>query len=82
MEAKGLRVNMGKTKVMRCRVKGVQAENSGKWPCSVCRKGVGRNSIRCVSCNKWVHKKCSNVKGRLNTVADFKCPTCVKGSQQ
>ena len=79
MEAKGLRVNMGKTKVMRCRVKGVQAENSGKWPCSVCRKGVGRNSIRCVSCNKWVHKKCSNVKGRLNTVADFKCPTCVKG---
>ena len=32
-----------------------------------------------MSCNKWVHKKCSNVKGRLNTVADFKCPTCVKG---
>ena len=50
MEAKGLRVNAGKTKVMQCRVSGVQSEDSGKHPCGVCRKGVGDNSIRCVEC--------------------------------
>ena len=48
MEAKGLRVNAGKIKVMQCRVSGVQSEDSGKHPCGVCRKGVGDNSIQCV----------------------------------
>ena len=48
MEATGLRVNAGKTKVMQCRVSRVQSEDSGKHPCGVCRKGVGDNSIRCV----------------------------------
>ena len=33
MEAKGLRVNAGKTKVMQCRVNRVQSEDSGKHPC-------------------------------------------------
>ena len=44
MELKGLRVNMGKTKVMCCNVGFGQRENSGKWPCAVCRKGFGANS--------------------------------------
>ena len=35
MERKGLRVNMAKTKVMKCQVGSGQAENSGKWPCGV-----------------------------------------------
>ena len=57
MEGKGLRVNLGKTKVMRCRVSGGQVEKSGKRPCSVCRKGVGeRNAIRCMLCQAWVLK--------------------------
>ena len=30
MEQKGLKVNMGKTKVMNCKVRQGQAENSGK----------------------------------------------------
>ena len=47
MEEKGLRVNVGKTKVMKCQVGSGQVKNSGKWPCGVCRKGVGRNSICC-----------------------------------
>jgi hypothetical protein len=50
MEQKGLRINMGKTKVMKCKVRQGQAENSGKSQCGVCRKGVGRNSI---CCTKW-----------------------------
>ena len=45
MESKGLRVNIGKTKVMICERDTGQIAESGKWPCSVCRKGVGRNSI-------------------------------------
>ena len=45
VELKGLRVNMGKTKVMKCKVRQGQADNSGKFPCGICRKGVARNSI-------------------------------------
>src|SRR5213082_287786 len=71
MERKGLRVNMAKTKVMKCQLRSGQAEDSGKWPCGVCRKGVGRNSLVCGVCRKWVHKKCSGVKGRLKAFENF-----------
>ena len=49
MELKGLRVNIGKTKVIRCQVRIGQAEDSGKYPCGVCKQGVGDNSIKCVA---------------------------------
>jgi hypothetical protein len=81
MEEKGLRVNMGKTKVMRCHVVSGQTENSGKWPCSVCRKGVGANSVKCEKCKMWVHKKCSGVSGSLVSIVDFCCKKCVEGNQ-
>ena len=45
MEEKGLRVNVGKTKIMWCRVSEGQAKDSGEHPCGVCRNGVGDNSI-------------------------------------
>ena len=45
MEAKGLRVNMGKTKIMVSGVNLQTLKDSGKYPCSVCRKDVGSNSI-------------------------------------
>jgi hypothetical protein len=32
-----------------------------KYPCGVCGKDVGRNSL-CTSCEKWIHKRCSGVK--------------------
>ena len=76
MERKGLRVNMAKTKVMKCQVGSGQAENSGKWPCGVCRKGVGRNSLLCGVCKRWVHRKCSGVKGRLKANENFSCSVC------
>ena len=79
MEAKGLRVNMGKTKIMKCQMQCGIAEDSGKWPCGVCRKGVGRNSIMCTKCKKWVHQRCSGVSGRLELVKDFRCKTCESG---
>src|SRR5881398_506727 len=74
LKEKGLRVNIGKTKVMNCRVGVGQVENSDRYPCGICRKGVGRNSVRfCTSCKKWIHKRCSGVVGRLAKVGDFKC---------
>ena len=40
MEAKGLRVNMGKTKVMISAPNLHTLKDSGKYPCAVCRTGV------------------------------------------
>ena len=79
LESKGLRVNMGKTKVMKCRNSSGETEDSGKWPCGVCRKGVGRNSVVCGSCKKWIHKKCAGVKGRLKADVNFCCSVCASG---
>ena len=47
MEQKGLRVNSGKTKVMISKHKCNPQNKTGKFPCSVCLMGVGRNSILC-----------------------------------
>jgi len=39
-----------------------------RWPCGVCGRGVGNNSIECTSCQKWVHRKCSGIKGSMYKV--------------
>ena len=52
LERKGLKVNVGKTKVMKCMVGSGVVVETGKYPCGVCRKGVGKNSILCTKCNK------------------------------
>jgi hypothetical protein len=51
---------------------------STKWPCVVCRQGVGVNSILCRLCNRWVHKKCSGVVGKLKEMVGYKCPRCTR----
>jgi hypothetical protein len=76
MEEKGLRVNMGKTKVMKCQVMRGRTVAIGKFPCGVCRTGVRGNSIQCKKCEKWVHKKCSGVKSKLVVDDDFECSRC------
>jgi len=47
VEDKGMKVNMNKTKVLINGEihKGVQ--NTRRWPCGVCSRGVGRNSMQC-----------------------------------
>ena len=77
MEGKGLAVNLAKTKVIISDKNCGLSFTSGKYPCGVCHKGVGVNSIFCTYCNKWVHKRCSGVSGRLDAVADFRCRTCL-----
>ena len=77
MEAKGLRVNMPKTKVMICEADSNPLKKSGKYPCGVCRSGVGSNSIYCSTCSHWVHKACSGIKGRLKPDPEFTCSRCL-----
>ena len=56
LKSKGLKVNMGKTKVMISGRDHYTLQTSGKYPCVVCRKGVRKNSIFFSGCSSWVHK--------------------------
>ena len=56
MEKKGLRVNVGKTKVMIYGTGLNLLQSSGEYPCAVCRTGVGNNIIYCNGCNFWCIK--------------------------
>ena len=76
MEAKGLRVNMEKTKIMVSGFNLQTLKHSGKYLCSVGRKGVGSNSIYCAVCSHWVHKKCSGVISSLKSNPDYRCSRC------
>ena len=43
----------------------------------VCGRGVGSNSVQCASCHKWLHKKCSGIKGSMYKVMrSFICRGC------
>ena len=74
---KGFKVNARKSKVIVGSSGGKMIVNSGKWPCGVCGKGVQANSVQCTVCKKWIHKRCSGVRGDLSWVADsFRCRRC------
>ena len=48
-----------------------------RWPCGVCGRGVGNNSIQCTGCQKWVYRKCG-IKGSMYKVMKtFICKGCV-----
>ena len=46
-----------------------------KFPCAVCREGVGSNSIISQICRCWVDKRFSGIKGKLKGDSRFKCHT-------
>ena len=78
MEKKGLRVNMGKTKIMESDINLDVLRKSGKHPCGVCQTGVGStNAILCGGCKRWVHKKCSGIKECLLPDSEFRCARCL-----
>ena len=78
MEKKGLRVNMGKTKIIESGINLDVLQKSGKQPCGVCQTGVGStNAILCGGCKRWVHKKCSGIKGRLLPDSECRCARCL-----
>jgi len=66
---------MNKTKVMINGEWQKVRQKAVRWPCGVCSKGVGSNSLQCTSCQKWVHKKC---RGSMSKVAkSFSCRGCL-----
>ena len=48
-----------------------------KFPCSVCGNGVGRNSLPGTKCQRWVHKKCSGIHGKVASINGFVCKRCL-----
>ena len=74
MARRGMKVNVAKTKVM---VNGKKAEviRSGRYPCAVCGKSVGQNSILRTVCDYWCYKRCSWLRS-MNNAPDFQCSTC------
>jgi len=44
-----MRVNTNKTKVL---ISGEWQKAVRRWPCGVCGRGIGNNSIQCTSCQK------------------------------
>jgi len=78
VESKGMRVSVNKTKVMISGEYQKMRQKAVRWPCGVCSKGVGSNSLQCTSCQKWVLKKCSGIKGSMLKVAkSFICSGCL-----
>jgi len=74
----GMRVNMNKTNVMISGEWQKVMQKAVRWPCGVCGRGVGNNLIQCTSCQKWVHRKCSGIKGSLYKVMKtFICRGCM-----
>jgi len=51
-ESKGMKVNTNKTKVMISGERQKVRQKTVRWPCGVCSKGVGSNSLQCTSCQK------------------------------
>ena len=60
-ESKGMRVNLGKMKLM---VSGMEEEtlDSKIDPCGVCGTRVMSNSVLCTACGKWVGARCTDKK--------------------
>ena len=73
MEKKGLRVNMGKTKVVVSGHNLNVMKKSMKHPCGVSLTGVGANSTYCRGCSHWVRKKFSGLAGALKRDPKCRC---------
>jgi len=72
---------MIKTKVMISGEWQKVMQKAFRWPCGDCGRGVGNNPIQCTSCKKWpkwVHRKCSGIKGSMYKVMKtFVCRGCM-----
>src|SRR5207245_8866518 len=61
---------------MGCSDRDRQPLASGKYPCGICKRAVMSNSIECTGCKKWIHKKCSGIKGALKEGSNYCCTVC------
>ena len=72
-----MRVTMNEAKVLISGEWQKVTQKAVRWPCGVCGRGVRNNSIQCASCQKWVHRKCSGIKGNIYKVMTFICRGCL-----
>ena len=71
---------MNKTKVVISGEWQKVTHKAVRWPCDVCGRGIGNNSIQCTqySCQKWVHRKCSGINGSMyKMMKTFVCRHCM-----
>ena len=62
-ESKGLKGNLGKTKVMVCcGITKVGMSKSKVDPCGVCSLKVKASSVLCLHCGKWIQGRCAGMK--------------------
>ena len=76
LEDKGLKVNVGKTKMM---VSGTEGEIvlSKIDPSGVCAKRVGSNAVCCTQCTKWTLGRCTKmIKVTCSSAKHFVCRRC------
>ena len=64
MENRGMRV---KPRLLISGERQKVMQKAVRWPCRVCGRGVGNNSIQCTTCQKWVLRKCSGINGSMYT---------------
>ena len=71
-------MNLQKTKVMALSRSPLKRKDQDcyEYPCSVCSKGVGSNSIKCRTFDLWCHKRCSGLQSLKKIEDTFECPTC------
>ena len=68
MKNRGMSVNMNKTNIMISGELQKVMQKDVRWPCGVCGRGIDINAIQCTSCQKWIHRKCSGIKGSMYKV--------------
>jgi len=77
---RGMRVNMNKTKVMISGERQRVTQKAVRWLYDVCGRSIGNKSIQCTSCQEWVHRKRSGIKGTRSmykVMKPFVCRGCV-----
>ena len=67
VEGKGPRVNVNKTKAMQV-LFGKKSSISKVDPCGVCER-VGCNFIQCMKCQRWAHRRCSDVPRQVSLLS-------------
>ena len=78
-EEKGLRMTVDNTKGMQL-LFGKKSIVLKVDPCGVCGERVGCNSIQCTKCQRWVHRRCSDVPRQVSLLSCwdvFVCSTCL-----
>ena len=78
VEGKDRRVNVDKTKGMQLLFG--KSSVSSVDPCGAFGEQVACNSIRCTKCQRWVHRRCSDVPRHVSLLSSrdvFVCRTCL-----